>query len=158
VQEDLAGVVGEPGGGLPALEQLQHLLAGTLPDDADLVLLVLPESRDLVLLDGARALVLLDTLAREDAGVDHGPFDPGRDAQARVADRAGLLAEERAEQLLLGRQLRLALRGDLPDEDVARLPLGADADDPGLVEVLARVVADVRGVARDLLGAELGVA
>src|SRR6185295_2627957 len=55
-------------------------------------------------------------------------------------------------------ELRLALRGDLADEDVARLHLRADADDAGLVEVLQGLVADVRDVARDLLGTELRVA
>ena len=47
---------------------------------------------------------------------------------------------------------------DLADEDVARLHLGADAHDAGLVEVLEGLFADVRDVARDLFLAELGVA
>src|SRR5207245_10939957 len=34
VEEDLAGVVGEPGGGGLALEALQHLLSGSLAHDA----------------------------------------------------------------------------------------------------------------------------
>src|SRR6185437_4419138 len=42
-----------------------------------------------------------------------------RDLERRVADLAGLLTEDRAEQPLLRRQLGLALRGDLADEEVA---------------------------------------
>ena len=78
--------------------------------------------------------------------------------QRRVADLARLLTEDRAEQALLRRQLGLALRRDLADEDVAGADLGADADDPALVEVLEDVLGEVRDVAGDLLGAELRVA
>src|SRR4029453_17057693 len=99
----------------------------------------------------------LDALAREDARVDDRALDARGDAEARVANLAGLLAEDGAEQLLLGRELRLALRRDLADEDIAGLHLGADPDDAGLVEVAQRLVADVRDVARDLLGTELRV-
>ena len=143
---------------LPTQRATAPSCCGALADDADLVLLVLAELRDLVLLDGAGAVVLLDALAREDARVDDRALDARRDAQARVAHLAGLLAEDGAQQLLFGRELRLALRRDLADQDVAGLHLGADADDARLVEVLQRLVADVRDVARDLLGAELGVA
>src|SRR6266481_615206 len=63
-----------------------------------------------------------------------------------------------AQQLLLRRHRRLALGGDLADEDVARLDLGTDIDDPGLVQILERLLADIRNVASDLFLAELGVA
>src|ERR1019366_10567360 len=75
-----------------------------------------------------------------------------------VADVAGLPPEHGSEELLLGRELRLALGRDLADEDVARLHLGADANDAALVEVLEGLLADVRDVARDLFLAELRVA
>ena len=64
-----------------------------------------------------------------------------RHLQARVADLARLLTEDRAEQTLFRRQLGLALGRDLADEDVARADLGADADDAALVEVLEDVLA-----------------
>ena len=86
------------------------------------------------------------------------PPTPGGTRERAVTDVAGLLAEDRAEELLFGRELGLALRRDLADEDVARLHLGADADDAALVEVLEGLFADVRDVARDLFLAELGVA
>ena len=50
-------------------------------------------------------------------------------AQRAVLHLAGLLAEDRAQQALLGRQLGLALGRDLADEDVAGADLGADVDD-----------------------------
>ena len=81
-----------------------------------------------------------------------------RHLQRGVAHLTGLLTEDRAQEALLRRELGLALRRDLADEDVAGADLGADADDAALVEVLEDVLGEVRDVAGDLLGAELGVA
>src|SRR5439155_7838460 len=81
-----------------------------------------------------------------------------RNLQARVAHFTRLLTEDRAQQPLLGRQLRLALGSHLADQDVARADLGTDANDAALVEVLQDVLTEVRDIARDLLGAELRVA
>src|SRR6185295_7824669 len=113
---------------------------------------------ELVLLDRLGSIVLLDALAGEDLDADDDPLDARRADERRIAHVAGLLAEDRAEELFLRRQLRLALRRDLADQDVARLDVGADADDAALVEVLEEPFRDVRDVSRDLLGAELGVA
>src|SRR5207245_1965593 len=77
--------------------------------------------------------------------------------QRRVLHLARLLAEDRPQQLLLGRQFRLALRRDFADEDIPRVDFGPDADDPVLVEVAQRLFTDVRDVARYLLRAELGI-
>ena len=101
---------------------------------------------------------LLLTLAREDLHFDDRAVDTRRADERSVLNVARLLAEDRAEKFLLGRQLRLALRRDLADEDGAGLDLRADAYDARLVEVAEHVLADVRDVARDLLGAELRVA
>src|SRR4051812_46972066 len=78
-----------------------------------------------------------------------------RHLQRRVANLARLLLEDRADQLLLRRQLGLALRRDLADEQVAGADLGADADDAAVVEVAQRLLRAVRDVAGDLLVAEL---
>ena len=86
------------------------------------------------------------------------PRSPCGRRSERVLHLARLLAEDRAQQPLLRGQLGLALGRDLADQDVARPDLGADVDDPVLVEVPEGLLADVRDVAGDLLGAELGVA
>ena len=78
--------------------------------------------------------------------------------QGGIADLAGLLTEDGAQQALLGGQLGFALRGDLADKDVAGLDLGTNADDAAVVQILQCVIADIRDVAGDLLGSELGVA
>jgi hypothetical protein len=143
---------------LLADEQLADLPVRARPDDLDLVVLVLLELRDLGVFDVLRALVLVDAAAAEDLGVDDGPLDARRHAQGGVADVPRLLAEDGAEELLFGAQLRLALRRDLADQDVAGLDLGADADDARVVEVRQGVLTDVRDVLGDLFLAEFGVA
>src|SRR3954469_2511350 len=90
-------------------------------------------------------------------GDDRALFTVGN-LQRGVAHLAALLVEDRAQQALLGRQLGLALRRDLADEDVAGPDLGADADDAALVEVGEQLRAHIGEVTGDLLLAELGVA
>ncbi len=70
----------------------------------------------------------------------------------------GLLAEDRAQQLLFRRQLGFALRRHLADQHVTGLDFGADVDDARLVETAELRFAEARDVARDFLGTELGVA
>src|SRR5439155_7005170 len=94
-------------------------------------------------------------LARERLHVDDLAALAVRHLQRGVADLASLLLEDRADQILLGRQLRLALGSHLADEQVARADLGTDADDAAVVEVLERLLRAVRDVARALLVAEL---
>ena len=101
-----------------------------------------------------RQVVLV--VAREGLDVDHDAALAVRDLERGVADLARLLLEDRADQLLLGGQLGLALGRDLADQQVAGADLGADADDAAVVEVAQRLLRAVGDVARDLLVAELG--
>src|SRR5206468_2320735 len=94
-------------------------------------------------------------VARERLDVDDDAALPVRNLERRVADLTRLLLEDRADQLLLRRELGLALRRHLADEQVARADLGADADDAAVVEVAERLLRAVRDVACDLLVAEL---
>ena len=86
------------------------------------------------------------------------PSMPGGTRSERVLHVGRLLAEDRAQQLLFRRQLALALRRDLADQDVAGLHFGADVDDAGFVQARERLLADVRDVGGDFLRPELGVA
>ncbi len=108
------------------------------------------------LVDARGKLVAL--LAVEDLDADDRAGLAVRDLQRRVADLAGLLAEDRAQQPLLRGQLGLTLGRDLADQQVAVADLGTDADDPALVQVRQDLLGDVGDVPRDLLGAQLGVA
>src|SRR5688500_3114605 len=133
---------------------LVAVASGHLVADRDLALLRHADANQAV--DPRQQLVAV--VAAELADVDHDAALAVRQAQAGVAHLAGLLTEDRPQQALLGRQLGLALRRDLADQDVAGLDLGALVDDPVLVEVAQALLAHVRDVARDLLGAQLRVA
>jgi len=63
----------------------------------------------------------------------------------------------RAAGALPGR-VRSRISGDLADEDVAGLHFRADANDAVRAEVAQGFLGDVRDVAGDFLGPELGVA
>ena len=102
-------------------------------------------------IDSARS-VLLDAVAREHANVDDRAVHAGRHAQRRVFHVGRFLTEDRAQQLLFRRQLGLALRRDLADEDVARLDLGTDERDARFVELRERGVTDVRDIRGDVFG------
>ena len=78
--------------------------------------------------------------------------------QRRVANLASLLAEDGAQQALFCGQLGLALRGDLAHQDIAREDLGTDANDAVGIQVRDHILGDVRNLAGDFLGAELGIA
>ncbi|CAB4967503.1 unannotated protein [freshwater metagenome] len=135
-------------------DALVAVAAGQLVALGDLALLGDVDADQLV--DAGRQLVAV--LAAEDADADDLAGLAVRDLEAGVADLAGLLAEDGAQQALLRGQLGLALGRHLADEDVAVADLGADADDAALVEVGQDLLGDVRDVPGDLLGAELGVA
>ena len=159
VEDDVdRGAVGEERHVLDRQDLGDHALvavaAGELVADGDLALLGDVDPHQLV--DAGRELVAVVAVEHLDvddlAGLAVGHLHRG------VAHLAGLLAEDRPQQALLGRQLGLALRGDLADEHVAGVDLGADADDPAVVEVGEDVVGEVRDVPGDLLRPELGVA
>ena len=150
-----------------AVRQERHVLhRQDLGDDALVAVAAghLVADRDLALLGHRHAdqavharLEVVVPLAAELADLHDLAALAVRQAQRGVLHLARLLAEDRAQQALLRGQLGLALGRDLADQDVAGADLGADVDDPLLVEVLEGLLADVRDVARDLLGAQLGV-
>ena len=149
----------------PVLEERHVLLGDDLRDDALVPVAAgeLVALRDLALLRDEDADELVDArrqvvarVAGERLDADHLAALAVRDLERRVAHLARLLLEDRADQLLLGRQLGLALRRHLADEQVAGADLGADPHDAALVEVRERLLGAVGDVARDLLVAELG--
>ena len=73
------------------------------------------------------------------------PVSPWGHLEGGVADLAGLLTEDRAEQPLLRGQLGLTLGRDLADEQVAVADLGTDADDAAVVEVGEDLLGDTWG-------------
>ena len=149
-------VVGDAGRGLALKQgpQLGHQPFGQL---RNLGCELLVEFLDLHLL-GALALLALLVGAAVELRVDHHAVQRRLRLERGVLHVAGLVAEDGAEQLLLRRRIALALRGDLTDQDVARMHVGADTDDTVRVEVLGSVLAHVRNVRSQLLDTALGVA
>ncbi len=157
--DDLARLaVDDVEGDLLAEEDVGEGLGQALAQLVHLGLVLLLDLLDLAAAVGRGELLLLVVDAGGDLDVHDDAGDAGRDDEGRVLHVGRLLAEDRAQELLLGRELGLGLGRDLADEDVAGLHLGADADDAVVVEVLQGLLADIRDVARDLLGPELGVA
>ncbi len=146
------------GRALSAFQHFRQPAVDVAVKDRLFVVAVLGQTLDLLALDRHGALVLLHAVAVEDAHFHHRAIGARRHAQRGIAHIRRLLAEDGAQQLLLRRHRALALRRDLADQDVARLHLGADIDDAGLVEVLQRLFGNVGNVARDLFRTQLGVA
>ena len=133
----LPSLHGRPSAVLPASTSLD-LLVALLVEDSDLVVEVLLHARHprsffdrlaLVLRRGSCAGRLLASTTM--------PSTPGGHFERSRSSRPRRRAEDRVQQLLFRRQLGLALRRDLADQDVARLDVRADADDAVLVEVRA---------------------
>jgi hypothetical protein len=139
-------------------QQLLDTVEGVGLHDAQLVVQVQAEALELVVDDLLGALVALDAFAGEHLHVDHGALRALVHAQRGVLHVGSLLAEDGAQQLLFRRQRGLALGRDLAHQHVAGLHFGADVDDAGLVQAVQLLLGQVRDVAGDFLGAQLGVA
>src|SRR5206468_6223916 len=110
-------------------------LEALVGENADLVGEVALELLDHLLLDLLGALVLLLSLAGEDADVDDCPLNTWGAGKARVANVTGLFAEDGAEEFFFRRELRFTLRRYLADEDVVVADLRADAGDARVIEI-----------------------
>ena len=90
--------------------------------------------------------------------VDDDAFDARRHFERIVLHVFAGPAEDRVQQFFFRRQLGLALRRNLADQNVARLDVRADLHDAVLVQVAQRLFADVGNVASELLAAQLRLA
>src|SRR5712671_287380 len=140
-----------------AAQQVRKTLQALVGQDADFVRQVLFQLEDLRGFDGLVPLVLFSALAGEDLDVDDGALDARRAIERRIANVAGLFAEDGAQQLLFRSQRGLALRRDFADEDIAWLHNGANSNHAAFVQIAQERLADVRDVASYFLGTQLGV-
>ena len=135
-EQTLVGLlVVQVGQHLLAFEQVAQALGALVGQDADFVLQVALQARDLRFLNRFGPFVLLLAFAGEDLAIDDGAFNSGRAVERRVFHVAGLFAEDGAEQFLFRRELSFALGRDFAHQDVARLHRGADADDAAFIQV-----------------------
>ena len=122
------------------------------------LLVILEDHLLLALRLGGRHLRAGHFLLRGNLDVHDDAVSSRGNRERGVFDVGGFLSENRAKEALFGSQLGFALGSDFSDEDVAGFDFRADADHAVGAEVLKRFFADVRDVAGDFLGAELGVA
>ena len=108
------------------------------------------------LLYGRGQLIGMRTV--ENLHIDHNAPFAVRHAQGGIAHLARFFAEDGAHQALFARQLGFTLGRDLADQNVACANLRTDADDAALIEILHRVLADVRDVAGDFVRPQLAFA
>src|SRR6266853_62617 len=141
-----------------AAQQVGKTLQALVGQDANFVRQVLFQLEDLRGFDGLVPLVFFSALAGEDLDVDDGALDARQSVERRIADIAGLFAEDGAQQFLFRSQRGLALRRDLADQDVAWLHNGANSNHAAFVQVAQERLADVGDVASYFLGTQFGVA
>ncbi|MPM20379.1 hypothetical protein SDC9_66808 [bioreactor metagenome] len=127
------------------------MASGHLVTDRNLSLLGNIAAHDLI--DTGRHLVSI--LAVKDFDVDHDAGFAMRNLEGGISDFADFFAENGAQQPFLGRQLSLALRGNLADQNVSGMHFGADTDHARRVEVLSGVLGKAGNIPRDFLVAEL---
>ena len=151
-----AEVVGDARRGL-ALEQRPELRYEQLGQVGNLPGELLVELLELQLL-GVLALLAVLAGAAVELRVNHHAVQRGLRLERGILHVAGLVAEDGAQELLLGRGVALALRGNLADEDVSRVDVGTHADDTVGIEVLGGILRDVRNIRRELLNAALRIA
>src|SRR5262249_21899932 len=97
------------------VEDLVDPFVALVFENSDLVVEILAELVLFSLFDRHAALVLLRAFAREDLHIDDRAVDTRRASERSVAHIAGLLAEDRPQELLFRSQLGLALRSYFAD-------------------------------------------
>ncbi len=139
---------------------IQHLLdagEGIELHNALLIMEIFAHPLELLLLDLERARILLDTVTGENLNIDNLADDARWDTQRGILDIGCLFTKDGTQQLLFGRQLRLAFWRDLAHQNVAILDLGADIDDPRLIEAPQIGLADIGNIRCNLFRTQLGV-
>src|SRR5467141_3717713 len=141
-----------------AVEERGKPLQTLVGKDADFVGQVFLQLENLGGFDRFVAFIFFRALAAEDLDVHDGALDARRAIERSVANIAGLLPENGAQEFFFRRQRSFALGRDFANQDVAGTHGGADADDAAFIKVAEEHLADIGNIAGDFLGAELGVA
>ena len=100
--------------------------------------------------DGFSRCLGLDS-ARKEACADNDTFQRRRSLERSILHIAGFVAEDGAEEFLLGSWVAFALRSDFTDENIAGNDMSADTDDTALVEVLGGILAHIRDIGSEFL-------
>ncbi len=129
-------------------EQLADPLIALALENMALLRKILFDPADLIVFDRAHTGIFIEPLAGKHAHPNHSAFDAGGNREGSVAHIPRLFSEDRLQKLFLRAQLGFPFRGDLPNQIIAGLYLGADADNPALIQVFQRFFPHIRDVAR----------
>ncbi len=150
-----------------SVRKIRHILDGQHAGNDTLVSVTachLVADRDLSLLCNVDADSLDNTgsqliagLSCEDLGIHNDTVLTVRHLERGITDLTCLFTEDGTQKSLLSRQLGLALRGDLADQDITGTDLRTDADDTVLVEILQGILTDTGDITGDLLVAKFGI-
>ena len=101
---------------------------------------------------------LITIFTGEDLDIDDLAEFAVRYTQGGITNFSFFVTEDSTQQSFFRRQLRLALRGDLADQDIARTDVSADHDDTVFIEVFHSVFRNRRQLTGDLFLTQLGIA
>ncbi len=122
-----------------------------------MILLILQDIGYLFILYVPASVVFIYSPPREHFNVCYDTFYTVWNTQARVLNIPCLFTENSPQKFFLRGQLRFAFWRHFAHKDVAGSYSGSYPHDTALVEILQRLVADIRDVSRDLFFAELCV-
>src|SRR5258706_1480530 len=151
-------LVVQVGGQFLAVQQRRETLQALVSEDADFVGQVFLQLENLRGFNRFMAFIFFGALAAEDLDVHDGALNARRAVERSVANIAGLFTEDGAQQFFFRRQRGFALGRNFSYQNISRTDGRADADDAAFIEVAEEHLADVGNIARDFLGAKLGVA
>ena len=127
-------------------------------DNAELVFDVFSHFFELRLFDLDCTLVFLKAITSKHLHVDYGAGNTGWNALRRIFNVRGFLAKDRTQELLFWRQLSLAFRRHLTDENVTRANLSTNVYDTRLVEFAECAFADIRNISRNFFRTKFRIA
>ncbi len=138
-------------------QQSPHALIGIVLEDSQLIVKILADRRQFGLFGRQRPLILLDPVTSKHMNVDDMTVHAGRDTQRGIFHIGGFLTKYGAQQLFLRCQLGFALGRHLPNQNIARLDLGADERNAGWVEFGQGRLTDIGNIGGDFFRPELGI-
>ena len=94
-------------------------------------------------------------IAAEDLDINHFSAFTVRHAQGIIFNVAGLFTKDGAQQSFFRCQFFFTLRGDFPDDNVARAYFGADADNTVFIQIFDGVITDIRYITGDFFRTKL---
>ena len=102
-------------------------------------------------------LVFVNAVAVKHTHFHHRAGRAGRQFQGGIADIRGFLTENGAQKFFFRRHRAFTFRGDFTDQNIARIDLGTDINNTGLVQITQRFFTDIGNITGDFFRPQFGV-